>query len=117
MKTIQIIILFFISYLIIISSCASKNDIVIQNKLRGMSDSELIEYYQIIEMSIAEIDRKNGQMIEEERMDFAPTDAQNLNGRLYGYYQGSLNLRNKQKLILLEMKDRGISTPPKNGNH
>lgn len=116
MKKIQFCILLLIICLFFVLGCAG-NNIKIQNKIRKMSDKELISHYQVIEMSIVDTDRTNDRTIEEERRTENDINPQNYNGRYYNLYQGSLYLREEKKLILQEMNRRGISPPRINPNN
>lgn len=112
MKNVQIILLFFVGFLMIISGCAGKNKIGIQEKIKIMSDEELINHYQLIEMRIVDTDRDRECAFEEKKSKFG--DAESKDYGLYYISHGSHGLRKEKRLVLNEMKARGISPPREN---
>jgi len=111
MKNISMIILVFISCFILIMGCAGKNKIEIQKKLMTMSDSELINHYQMIEMRMIDIDRPNEQSIEQgQDIRGYPKNHYNHLGHLH---IGNIwnELKKEKNLTLFEMSNRGISPP------
>jgi hypothetical protein len=113
MKKNQIIILVSIGCLVLASGCAGKNKIHTQKKLQTMSDMELINHYEMLEMRILDIDRAREQSVEQEQ------DMQNSHyPQRYHNHLGHLHigdnwnkLKKEKELTLIEMRKRDISLP------
>ena len=113
MKENPIIILVSIVCLVLAVGCADKNRIQTQEKLRGMSDKELVNHYEMLEMRILDIDRAREQSVEQEQ------DMQNSHyPQRYHNHLGHLHigdnwnkLKKEKELTLIEMKKRDISPP------
>ena len=113
MKNNPIIILVFICSLVLAAGCAGKNNIRTQKKLQAMSDRELINHYEMLEMRIVDIDRARERSVEQ--------DQDMNNGHYSQRYQNNLahlhigdswnKLKKEKELTLIEMRKRGISPP------
>ena len=67
MKKCPMIILVSIGCFILIIGCAGKNKIEIQKKLMTMSDQELINHYEMIEMRMIDIDSTREQSLKQKQ--------------------------------------------------
>jgi hypothetical protein len=115
MKKIPMIILVSISCFILIIGCAGKNKIEIQKKLRTMSDRELINHYEMIEMRMMDIDSTREQSLKQKQEiynGYYPKDYSNHWGNLHIGDNWNA-LKKEEKLTLIEMRNRGISPPEK----
>jgi ferritin-like protein len=113
MKKIPMIILVSISCFILIIGCAGKNKIETQKKLMTMSDRELINHYEMIEMRMIDIGRTREQSIEQKHdiyNGYYPRNGFNLWGHLY-IPDNWNELKKEKKLTLIEMRNRHISPP------
>jgi hypothetical protein len=111
MKKISIIILFSIGCLTVIIGCAGRSKIEIQKKLIDMSDKELINHYEMIEMQLISIDRARERSLKQKQEIYNgtyPRDYSNHWGHLH--IGDSWNeLKKEKKLTIIEMKNRGIT--------
>jgi hypothetical protein len=116
MKTTRIFsigMIFFFVCLTLFSGCAGQEKVKTQNKLNAMSDKELIDHYEMLEMLLTDIDRDRDSHLELERDIYErhyPKDYQNHLGNLHigdRWYQ----LKKEKELTLVEMNSRGISLP------
>jgi hypothetical protein len=114
MKTKSVIILVSICYLVVAAGCAGKKKIQIQKKLLTMSDSELVNHYEMLEMRIDDIDRTREQSIDRERdlwnNSRSPERYQNHLGHLH-IGDNWNELKKEKEMTLIEMRKRGISLP------
>ncbi|MFC1788394.1 hypothetical protein ACFLZE_00585 [Thermodesulfobacteriota bacterium] len=115
MKKNLMIILVFIGCFILIIGCAGKNKIEIQKKLMTMSDRELINHYEMIEMRMMDIDSTREQSLKQKQEIYNGNYSKD-----YFNHWGNLHigdnwnaLKKEKKLTLIEMKNRGISPPEK----
>ena len=111
MKKISIIILFSIGCLTIIIGCAGRSKIEIQKKLMDMSDKELINHYEMIEMRMMDIDSTREQSLKQKQEIYDgtyPRDYSNHWGHLHVGDNWN-ELKKEKKLTLIEMKNRGIA--------
>lgn len=113
MKKNPIIVLVSIGCLVLASGCAGKNKIQIQTKLLTMSDRELINHYEMLEMGMVDIDRARGQSIEQEQyMNNSHYPARYHNHLGHMHIGDNWNkLKKEKELTLIEMRKRGISPP------
>lgn len=113
MKKISMIILFSIGCLTIIIGCAGRSKIEIQKKLTAMSDKELINHYEMIEMQLMSIDRARERSLKQKQEIYNgtyPRDYSNHWGHLH--IGGNWNaLYKEKKLVLIEMRNRGMVPP------
>jgi hypothetical protein len=111
MKKNLMIILVFIGCFMLIIGCAGKNKIEIQKKLMTMSDRELINHYEMIEMRMMSIDRARERSLKQKQEIYNgtyPRDYSNHWGHLH--IGDSWNeLKKEKKLTIIEMKNRGIT--------
>jgi len=109
----RMIISLSISLCMLFIGCAGKSNIEIQKKLIAMSDTELINHYEMLELRLINIDRNREQSIDQEH-DIYGSDYP---GDVYCYL-GHLHiaddwnsLRKEKKLTQREIKKRGLSHP------
>ena len=116
MKTKQIYsigMILFVACLTLVAGCAGQEKVKTQNKLSAMSDKELIDHYEMLEMLLTDIDRGRDSHLELERDTYKrhySKDYQNHLGNLHigdRWYQ----LKKETELTLAEMRRRGISLP------
>ena len=107
--------LVFISCFILIVGCAGKNKIEMQKKLMNMSDRELINHYEMIEMRMMDIDSTREQSLKQKQEIY-----NGCNPKDYFNHWGHLHigdnwnaLKKEKKLTLIEMRNRGIVPPEK----
>lgn len=113
MKKKSMIILIFISCFILIIGCAGKNKNDIQKKLMTMSDKELIDHYEMIEMRMIDIGRTREQSIEQKHdiyNGYYPRDYYNHWGHLH-IGDNWNELKKEKELTRIEMRNRNISAP------
>lgn len=113
MKKYPMIILVSIGCFILIIGCAGKNKIEIQKKLMTMSDQELINHYEMIEMRMIDIDSTREQSLKQKQEiynGYYPRTYYNHWGHLYIGCNWN-ELKKEKKLTLIEMRNRGLSPP------
>ena len=111
MKKVLMIILFSIGCFTIIIACAGKNKVEIQKKIMTMSDRELINHYEMIEMRMMDIDSTREQSLKQKQEIYDgtyPRDYSNHWGHLHVGDNWN-ELKKEKKLTLIEMKNRGIA--------
>ena len=111
MKNNSIMILVSIGCLIFAAGCSGINKIQIQEKLLKMSDRELINHYEMLEMRIADIDREREQYLKQERDMYKsqyPEIGYNHLGHLH-IGDNWTKVRKEKELTLNEMRRRGLS--------
>lgn len=113
MKKNPMIILFSIGCFILIIGCSVKNKIEIQKKLMTMSDRELINHFEIIEMGMVDIDRARGQSLEQDQYMNNSHYNEKYHNHLGHLHIGDNwnKLKREKELTLIEMRKRGISPP------
>lgn len=113
MKIFQIVPLVFISCLVLILGCAGQSKVRKQNKLMLMSNRELINHYKMIQIRMIDIDRSTEQMVEYEHQVYGGYYPNRDYNRLNHLHIGDnwYELKKEKKLILIEMKNRGILPP------
>ena len=114
MKTQSIIVLVSIFCCFALAAgCTGKNTKQTQKKLTAMSDRELIDHYEMIEMRMNDIDRTTEGTVEQDRdIENArfPEGRRDHLGHLHigdSWYE----LRKEMEMTLNEMEIRGISPP------
>lgn len=98
---------------LLVLGCAGNNKIEIQKKLTRMSDRELTDHYEMLEMRMIDIDRSKEQSIEqmqEIEKRYYPRDFQNQLGHLHIGDNWNA-LRKEKELTKIEMRRRSLSTP------
>jgi hypothetical protein len=113
MKNNLMILLFSFGCFTLITACAGKQNIEIQKKLMTMSDRELINHYEMIEMRMTDIDSTREQSLKHKQEVYNGTYPKN-----YFNHWGHLHigdnwnaLKKEKRLTLIEMKNRGIAPP------
>jgi hypothetical protein len=113
MKKNLIIFLAFFGCFLLITGCSAKHKNDTQKKLRAMSDAEIINHYEMIEMRMADIDFKTERSIDNKKDlndNHAPENRYNHLGHLHigdTWYE----LKKERDLTRKEMQIRGISLP------
>lgn len=113
MKKNLVILLIAMGCAMIIAGCAGSSKVAIQKKLMAMSDRELIEHYQMIEMRMVDLDRAQEQSIQKnEEMANPNYDARYYNS-LQNLHIGDTwsELRKEKDLAIRELSRRGLSPP------
>ena len=113
MRINHVIILVSIGCIALITGCAGKTRIEIQEKLMRMSDRELVDHYEMIEMRMIDIDRMRQQSIERWKSIESSSHPQKYYNHLEHLHIGDHwnELKKEKTLTLMEMKNRGISPP------
>ena len=107
------IILVSIGCFLLIIGCAGKNKIEIEKKLMTMSDQELINHYEMIEMRMIDIDSTREQSLKQKQEicnGYYPRNYYNHWGHLH-IGDNWNELKKEKKLTLIEMRNRGLSPP------
>jgi hypothetical protein len=113
MKIKPIIILFPIGCLVLVAGCAGKYKTQIQKKLMMMTDRELINHYEMLEMRMVDIDRARDQSEEKKQEMYNrhyPPEYQNQLGHLHIGDNWS-KIKKEKELTRIEMRKLGISPP------
>jgi len=106
-------ILVSIGCLVLAAGCAGKNIVQTREKLLAMSDTELINHYEMLETRMVDIDRGREQSLELERdlnNGHYSAKYQNFVGHLH-IGDNWNELKKEKELTLIEMRKRGISPP------
>ncbi|MDY6990808.1 MAG: hypothetical protein SWQ30_22425 [Thermodesulfobacteriota bacterium] len=112
MRTSAGIVLVCICCFVLITGCAGKNKIEIQKKLMTMSDTELIQHYEMIEMRMTDIDRTKQQSVEQRQDIVGPYSHRDYNYLEHLHIGDHWNeLRKEKELTLIEIRKRDISPP------
>jgi len=107
----RMIIFLSISCCMLFIGCAGKSKIEIQKKLITMSDTELINHYEMLDMRLNYIDRNREQSIDQEHDiygSYYPGDTYHYLGHLHIADHWNA-LKREKKMTHWEMKRRGLS--------
>ncbi len=113
MKTYTAVFFVFIGCLINIFGCAGGDNHKFRKKLITLSDEELIAHYEVVEMRMRDLDRNREDSIQQRQnmhSGYDPEFDHNHLGHLHIGDQWN-DLNKEKKLILHEMRSRGLSPP------
>ena len=113
MKKNLIIFLAFIGCFLLITGCSAKHKIDTQKKLRAMSDAEIINHYEMIEVRMSDIDRKREEALGQELYRNYKHDPERHYNHLGHLHIGDTwyGLKKEKELTKMEMENRGIAYP------
>ena len=100
-------------FAILIPGCAGINTHDIQRKLMMMSDKELIDHYEMLDMRMVDIDRKEEQSVEQTRYIQNNNDYETHYNQLGHLHIGDnwAKLKKEKDLTRDEMRKRGLPFP------
>ena len=115
MKTKSVIVLVSIVCLVFFAGCAGKDNSKIQKKLMTMSDIQLIDHYEMLEMRMNDIDRTTENSVAQDRDINTAQFPEGRRDHLGHLHIGDTwyELNKEKEMTLNEMDRRGISYPKK----